>query len=119
MSYSMKRFAWLAFAGLAILGAMAAPAHAQRGSRQPMIRGPIVTPYPVNPNGFTGAFPTAQQQLFNARVVGRAYRSIPPYALGYNPYPSPIINTAPIVPYPSYPSVPSFPTPYATLSTSP
>jgi len=114
MSYSTKRTAWLALAGLTILGAMAAPAHAQRGVRQPMIRGPIVTPYPVNPNGFLGAFPTAQQTLFNNRVIGQSIASIPPYAFGYNPYPSPIINSGPIVPYSGYPT-----TPYATLSTSP
>jgi len=119
MSFSAKRFTWLALTGLAILGAAAAPAHAQRGSRQPMVRGPVVPLYPVNPNGFTGAFPTAQQQLFNSRVIGRSIANIPPYAFGYNPYPSPIINTAPIVP--SYPVVPTpgGGTPYATLSTSP
>jgi len=116
MSFSTKRTAWLAFAGLAILGAVAAPAHAQRGVRQPMIRGPVVIPYPVNPNGFTGAFPTAQQALFNSRVVGRSIAAIPPYAFGYNPYPSPIINSGPILNsgYGGYPT-----TPYASLSTSP
>jgi hypothetical protein len=114
MSFSMKRTVWLAFTGLAILGAMVAPAHAQRGTRQPMIKPPLITPYPVNPNGFTGAFPTAQQQLFNSRVVGCSIANIPPYAFGYNPYPSPIINTAPIISPPIYPT-----SPYATLSTSP
>ena len=116
MSFSTKRTAWLAFAGLAILGAVAAPAQAQRGVRQPMIRGPVVIPYPVNPNGFTGAFPTAQQALFNSRVVGRSIAAIPPYAFGYNPYPSPIINSGPILNsgYGGYPT-----TPYASLSTSP
>src|SRR5262245_16089190 len=118
LSCSTKRTAWLAFAALAVLGALAAPAHAQRGSRQPMIRGPVIVPYPVNPNGFLGAFPTAQQTVFNARTIGRSIAAIPPYAYGYNPYPSPIINTGPIVPIaPVYPSYPS--TPYSTLSTSP
>src|SRR3954471_13146691 len=116
MTFSTKRNTWLPlFAGLAILGAMAVPAPAQ----VPTISGrnqarPLVTPYPVNPNGFLGAFPTAQQTLFNSRVIGRSIANIPPYALGYNPYPSPIINTAPITPYGGYPT-----TPYATLSTSP
>jgi len=115
MSASTKRTAWLAFTGLAILGALAAPANAQRGGRQPMVRGPVVVPYPVNPNGFTGAFPTGQQQLYNARVVGRSIAAIPPYAYGYNPYPSPIVNTGPV-----YPSTPYYPaSPYATLSTTP
>jgi len=118
MSCSTKRIAWLAFVGLAALGALASPAHAQRGFRQPMIRGPVVIPYPVNPNGFLGAFPTAQQTRFNARTIGASIRAIPPYAYGYNPYPSPIINNGPIVPsYPAYPSYPSYP--YASLSTSP
>jgi hypothetical protein len=114
MSFSTKRTAWLALAGLVILGAMAAPAHAQRGVRQPMIRTPVVPRYPVNPNGFTGAFPTAQQALFNSRVVGRSLDAIPPYAFGYNPYPSPIINSGPIIPYSGYPSAG-----YSSLSTSP
>jgi len=115
MSSSTKRIAWLAFAGLAILGATAAPAHAQR--RAPVTYRPLVMPYPVNPNGFTGAFPTAQQQLFNSRVIGRSIANIPPYAFGYNPYPS-IVSSGPVVP-PIYPTVPSYGSPYATLSTSP
>jgi len=114
MSVSTKRTVWLAFAGLTILGALPAPAHAQAGSRRFLNRGPVVVPYPVNPNGFTGAFPTAQQFNFNARVVGNSIAQIPPYAFGYNPYPSPIISSGPVVNSPAYPA-----TPYATLSTTP
>jgi hypothetical protein len=118
MSFTTKRTVWLGLAGLAILGAMAAPAHAQRGVRGPMIRGPVVTPYPVNPNGFLGAFPTAQQTMFNSRVIGQSIANIPPYAFGFNPYPSPIINSGPIIPYGGggfYGGSPAS----ATLSTSP
>jgi len=123
MSDSTKRITWPAFAGLAILGALAAPAHAQR--RQPQVgfryNQPTVIPYPVNPNGFTGAYPTAQQQVFNARTLGRSLAAIPPYAYGYNPYPSPIISTGPVVPTGGggYPPYPAYSSPYATLSTSP
>jgi hypothetical protein len=31
-----------------------------------------------------------QQASYNTRVMGRAYQSVPPYALGFNPYPPPV-----------------------------
>jgi hypothetical protein len=33
---------------------------------------------------------TINQAAYNTRVMGRAYSFVPPYALGYNPYPSPV-----------------------------
>jgi len=118
MSYSTQRIAWLAFTGLVVLGAAAPSAHAQAGSRRVLNQGPYLNMRPVNPNGFLGAAPTAQQFLFNSRVIGASARSIPPYAFGYNPYTSPVINTGPVVaPTPYY--NPYAAMPYPTLSTSP
>src|SRR5439155_12456901 len=52
-----------------------------------------------------------------SRVIGRSIANVPPYAYGYNPYPSPVINTAPVYTTPYVPPVSGMP--YATLSTSP
>jgi hypothetical protein len=50
------------------------------------------------------------QAAYNIRVLGNAYRHIPPWLYGYNPYPSPIFVTpyaAPVYPY--------YYTPYPTM----
>jgi len=41
---------------------------------------------PVNPNPFIAPGLTLQQYAYNTRTLARAYSSIPPYLLGYNPY---------------------------------
>ena len=43
--------------------------------------------YPVNPNPQIAPGVSLLQYSYNTAVLGRAYRNIPPYALGYNPYP--------------------------------
>ncbi len=60
--------------GLAILGGAALLALAPQASAQ--------VPYtPYDPYG------TARRAAFNISLYGRALRQVPPYALGYNPYP--------------------------------
>jgi hypothetical protein len=51
----------------------------------------------VNPNFFIAPGLTLRQAAFNTAVLGRAISTIPPYAMGYNPYPS-MVNYGPIVP---------------------
>jgi hypothetical protein len=104
-----KRFGVAALAGLAVCGALAAPAHAQ--VRRP---GTVVGvgPAPVNPfifqqNRFVPFIPnvgmqsinrnpyitpslTLGQAAYNTAVLGQALSNIPPYYLGYNPYPQSI-----------------------------
>jgi hypothetical protein len=125
-----RRNVFLALLALSALGV--SPVLAQR---VPIQRGPTpITPIPVNPNAFLGGPRTAQQFLFNSAVVGRGIRNIPPYAFGFNPFPAPIINTAPVIntgpftPFPVSPVSPfalsTVPAPInypasATLSTSP
>src|ERR1700682_5087682 len=46
----------------------------------------------INPNFRISPWLTLQQAAFNTATIGRAYAQVPPYALGYNPYPSPIIS---------------------------
>jgi hypothetical protein len=43
-------------------------------------------PFPINPNPQIAPGVSLQQYSFNVRVLGNAYRNIPPYLLGYNPY---------------------------------
>jgi hypothetical protein len=95
---SVKRLTLMAFgAALLIVVLAAAPAQAQRGvpiSQQPHYSGG------VNPFNVFDPFGYSRQAAFNITMYGRAMSQVPPYALGYNPYP-PIINT----PYPYYPPV--------------
>ncbi|HVS38161.1 MAG TPA: hypothetical protein VMS17_21560 [Gemmataceae bacterium] len=56
------------------------------------------------PTFFNPAFnvtPGIQQysNLYNAAILGRTINQIPPWVYGYNPYPSPIMNSAPYSPY--------------------
>jgi hypothetical protein len=44
-------------------------------------------PYPLSPNPMIAPGVSLQQYAYNTAVLGRAYRNIPPYILGYNPYP--------------------------------
>jgi hypothetical protein len=46
------------------------------------------TAFPINRNPQIAPGLSLQQYAFNVRVTGNAYRGIPPYLLGYNPYPS-------------------------------
>jgi hypothetical protein len=52
-------------------------------------------PLPINPNPMIAPGVSLQQYAFNVKVIGRAYRNIPPYLLGYNPYPQ-VANFGPV-----------------------
>jgi hypothetical protein len=93
-------------AGLLTLGAGASAAHAQfLPPRAPL---PAINP------AFNVA-PGLQQysNVYNAAVLGQTIRQIPPWAFGYNPYPSPVVSAAPVVP-----SIPYIPPAYSSPSLS-
>jgi len=54
-------------------------------------------PFQVNPNQYVGLNTTARQAAYNMAVLGNGLRQIPPYAYGYNPYPSPVYANSPLV----------------------
>src|SRR5262249_44718842 len=115
MSVSFRRMAGLALAGLAVLAVMAASAQAQRTGPRPPLGFQTPPPFIAPPvsrgqlRPFGTYYPSiwaVDQTARNISVLGAAYSTVPPYALGYNPYPSPIITSGPVVSA-------------ATLSTSP
>jgi hypothetical protein len=55
----------------------------------------------VNPNPLIAPGVTLNQWAYNTAVMGRAYSYVPPYLLGYNPYPS-VVSYGPLVTYPTY-----------------
>ncbi len=98
----MKSARWIGAAALALLvtGTAAVPeALAQRR----IVPGPgTAFGMPVNRNFLVGPGLTMRQWGWNTRQIGRALSSIPPYALGYNPYPQ-MINYGPVYnPYNPY-----------------
>jgi hypothetical protein len=87
-------------AGVALLG-LASLAEAQRiqysgAPYSPPAQRGIYTSI-SNPQ-FAGMYQWAYAQGVIGRGIGNFYRNIPPYALGYNPYPNPIISTGPVIP---------------------
>jgi hypothetical protein len=50
---------------------------------------------PINPNPVIAPGLTLQQYAYNTAVIGRALSNVPPYALGYNPYPA-VVNYGPV-----------------------
>ncbi len=88
---------------------------------------PNYPPASFNPNPYIAPGVTLQQYAYNVSTMARAYSNIPPYLLGYNPYPSvvaPAYNPgyAPL-PYgnnPGYsPYNPTLSTAYNPYTTSP
>jgi hypothetical protein len=77
----------LAALGIALLALVlaAAPAHAQRFAT-PGVGGTL------NPYNYYDPYGYARQAAFNIATYGRAMSFVPPYALGYNPYPPAIVN---------------------------
>ncbi len=59
---------------------------------------------PINPNFQVAPGLSLRQSAFNTAVVGRAVSNIPPFALGFNPFTSPIINSSPVVNTGGFPS---------------
>jgi hypothetical protein len=80
-------------AALAFGLADASPVRAQAPRNRPLTV-PSVAAQSVNPNPLIAPGLTLQQYAYNTKVMGRALATVPPYALGYNPYP-PVINYGP------------------------
>jgi hypothetical protein len=101
---------------LASVGLIAVPSARAQSGRPLSV--PSVTAQSINPNPYIAPGLTLGQYAYNTSVMGRALSNVPPYALGYNPYPT-TINYGPlyrtysnpylVVPpsayYPNYPSV--------------
>jgi hypothetical protein len=112
-----KSFRYLAFAGLAavlVLALTESSANAQFRRGFPVApvtpatanfmfanRTPITVPLlgtpgvGVNTNYYLNPYTTLNQAAYNTAVTGRALSTIPPYWLGYNPYPQ-VINYGPM-----------------------
>jgi hypothetical protein len=83
MLQSFRRFTLLGLAALVVTAALAAsPAQAQFRP----VRNSVYNYNLANPNYFVAPGLTLNQAAYNIRVLGGAYQSVPPYALGYNPY---------------------------------
>jgi hypothetical protein len=115
-----------ALAGLIMLGLAAPRAEAQRNiyarygnalQRQSGIylRYSGLLRRGINPYYQVAPGLTLNQAAYNTRVLGRAYSFVPPYALGYNPYPPAVGYGYPVGGY-GYP-VP-YAAPYATPNVS-
>jgi len=99
MVSSLKQRGAAVLMGLAVSLALPVSALAQP-TRPVPVPVPVNPRYPINPS-FLGPFPQtgnvlAQMRLnqaaYNVALLGRASANIPPYLLGYNPYPSPVIG---------------------------
>jgi hypothetical protein len=112
-----------ALAGLVVLGLAAPQAHAQsiyarygnalQRQNGIYLRNMALLKQGINPYYQVAPGLSLNQAAYNTAVMGRAFQSVPPYALGYNPYPpvvtygSPVLYGAPYaMPYQSYYGVP-------------
>jgi hypothetical protein len=114
MNRTLRPIALLAGAVLLALTLTPADAHAQfrPGGRMPSTVGlqSYLAWNRVNPNYYLPNGMTLNQYAYTMATLGRAYSYIPPYTLGYNPYPQ-VVNYGPV--YPVYqPYVPYNYTPY-------
>jgi hypothetical protein len=81
----VRWFGAAALGSLAVLGVLVPQAQAQRQFIfAPALGSPGVG---VNTNYWLNPYTTLQQQAYNTAVVGSALSTIPPYWLGFNPYP--------------------------------
>jgi hypothetical protein len=76
----------------------------------------------TNVNAQTGSFyvgrgMTLRQQAFNIATIGQALSFVPPYALGFNPYPRRVSFAPPISPFNPYAGMAT--NPYASLYSNP
>lgn len=102
MSVSLRRFGGLAVAGLAVLGALSLPAQAAplRFGYRPYPTpnyGALAASSRINPNFLLAPGLTISQYAGNIATLGQAYSQIPPYMMGYNPYPQ-AVNYGPSFP---------------------
>jgi hypothetical protein len=78
--------------GVALLAVVlaATPAQAQiRRFGAPGVGGTL------NPGNYYDPYGFSRSAAFNIALYGRAMSQVPPYALGYNPYPAPIVTSMP------------------------
>jgi hypothetical protein len=90
MNKFLRGFALAAVLSLGVLAFSSNTAHAQRRA----VYIPPISSY-INYNPYIAPGLTLQQYAYNTAVLGQAYSSVPPYALGYNPYPQ-VINYGPV-----------------------
>jgi hypothetical protein len=102
----IRLFAAVAIAAASLL-VLASDSHAQ--VRRPLV---ITPPTPFTTNYYLPDGTNINQYAYNISVLGQAYSQIPPWILGYNPYPSPVYS-----PYP--PIYPITPSPIPTISPPP
>jgi hypothetical protein len=72
---------------LTLLGAAAPRANAQLSRGGTPVNIPSLASQSINPIFRVGPNLTLPQAAYNTSVMGQAARNVPPYALGYNPYP--------------------------------
>jgi hypothetical protein len=104
MTSLVKRLGTAALAGAAVL-ALATPALAQpvfRPTIPPQASQIRLNPYLAN---------EALNRAFAISTIGRAYQQVPPYALGYNPYP-PVVGSPYVPPVNPYVGNPLVANPY-------
>ncbi|HBI45991.1 MAG TPA: hypothetical protein DDY78_24510 [Planctomycetales bacterium] len=104
MKATVNRLGALLLAGLAALGGLAPTAYAQFNPNRFPSNFPVFTPQPINPNFQIAPGLRINQAAFNTAVMGRALGNIPPYAFGFNPYSSPLLNSSPFMPGGGFPS---------------
>jgi hypothetical protein len=95
MFNNIRRIVLVAVAVLLVGAVCVQPAAAYPPSMAPRIArstGGLGFPYSAGVNPYYQIWPgmTINQYAYNTALLGRAYSNVPPYALGYNPYPSPV-----------------------------
>jgi len=95
----LRRYGVLGLAGLAVLGLATPQARAQRIFPNTVNAQSTANTFRINPNFYLPNGTSLNQAAYNVGVVGRAYSQIPPYLLGYNPYPQAVSYG------PSYPTI--------------
>jgi hypothetical protein len=100
MEETMRRFLVAGIVALGLVGLFAGASQAQGQfvNRNGYLAAHNSTSF-VNPNYRITPNLSLNQYGYNVRVLGRAYSHIPPYALGYNPYPPPIYVSPRVSPY--------------------
>ena len=124
MSHFTSRYTLLAAAALMAVALLAPDAQAQL--YRPGLRPYYSGPFPAGGAYIPAALATRLQYqrlavrnfATNTAILGRAYAQVPPYALGYNPYP-PVVNYGQTYSPPYYPQSTGYVSPaaYYPLST--
>jgi hypothetical protein len=96
MLTSLRRFVVLAGAAVLTAGVLATASQAAypNGGARVLWNSTQL----VNPNYQVYPGLSINQYAYNIRTLGRAYSYVPPYALGYNPYPA-YVNYGPVYRY--------------------